>query len=222
MNPSRRDFLKTVGIGIASFALSQCTPFDGGIDPTEPPDQSPLARLRRNWLDLANLATETREDYERGQKYMSQLTKDHRATLNELVSREALDANVADQIQVAFSEAAYHMWRSNAPITCYEPMIVDYTPTSRGQLIQQTGLLVELAESGTLNKDAIAQAQAALERDIAFLNLTDDETQSLYQELMDAAGQSYQFPSFDEIDLDIPSTAIEGAKFLVEVLFEDG
>jgi hypothetical protein len=172
-------------------------------------------------MDLANLATETREDYERGQKYMSQLAKDHRAALNELVAADRLDAEVADQIQVAFNEAAYHMWRSNAPITCYEPMLVDYTPTSRGQLIQQTGLLAELAETDSIDKNTIAKAQSALERDIAFLNLTDDEIRSLYQELTDAAGEKFLYPDFDELDLEVSPTAIMAANFLVEVMLED-
>jgi len=37
------------------------------------------------------------------------------------------------QLQAAFDAAAYHAWRANAPITCYEPVPVDYRPTVAGQ-----------------------------------------------------------------------------------------
>jgi hypothetical protein len=179
-----------------------------------------LAQLPKIWRSLGNLGSETRQDYEQGEQLMGGLLKEHRSLLNELIADDELDTAVADQIQVAFSEAAYHVWRSNAPITCYEPMMVDYTPTSRGQLLHQTSLLADLADKGNIDETTIDQAQAALERDIAFLNLTDVEIQSLYQELIDAAGESYNYPTFDELDLEISSAVVEAAQFLVDVMLE--
>jgi hypothetical protein len=100
-------------------------------------------------------------------------------------------------------------------------VVVDYTPASSGQLAQQAGLLAEMAESGDLDPATVAQAQAAIERDIAFLNLSDAETQALYDELIEAAGGTYDFPSLDELDLEISPEAAEAARFLVELLSED-
>lgn len=220
MNSARRAFLKSVGIGLASLVMAQCAGFGDGSDPTEPATLSPLDHLRKSWLGLGNLAEITSQDFEQGEQLMGNLLKDHRTALDELAANSELDAAVADQIQIAFSEAAYHMWRSNAPITCYEPMIVDYAPTSRGQLIQQTSLLATLADSGSFDENTIAQAQAALERDIAFLNFTDAETQTLYQRLGYAAGETFNYPSFNELDLEISSAAIEAAKYLVRVMLE--
>ena len=212
MHSTRRDFIKGVGIAIASLVMARCVPFGG--------DDSPRVRLRNCWLQLDWLAQQTRKDFEQGDQKLDELVTDHRAALNDLVTAGKLDATVADQMQVAFTEAAHHVWRSNAPITCYEAVMVDYTPASSGQLAQQADLLAEIAKSGDLDPDTVEQAHAAIERDIAFLNLSYAETQALYDELIRAAGGTHDFPSLDELDLDIPPEAAEAARFLVELLLE--
>jgi hypothetical protein len=77
-----------------------------------------------------------------------------------------------------------------------------------------------MAASGDLDQDTVAQAQTAIERDIAFLNLTNAETQVLYEELMVAAGDSYDYPPFSELDLEVTPEAAKAARFLVELLLE--
>jgi hypothetical protein len=221
MSTTRRDFIKSLGIGIASLMMAQCSSSGGGTDPTERPDHSSKERLRACWSSLSDLATETQQDFEHAEQIKAELITNHRAALDDLVASGDLSAIVADQVQIAFQEATYHVWRSHAPITCYEPVLVDYTPTSSGQLTQQVALLEEISNSIQVDHNTIAQAQAALERDIAFLSLTDEATQALYDDLIAAAGQTYDFPTFDELELEIPPESVEAARFLVELLLAE-
>jgi hypothetical protein len=213
MQTTRRDFMKTLGISIATFALARCIPFKSS-------DDSPKSRLRDCWLNLEKLAQETQKDFEQAGQMKESLLGDHRSALDDLVATGELSSAAADQVQIAFEEATYHVWRSNAPITCYEAVLVDYTPTSSQQLTQQVTILAEISEQGDIDERTITQVQNALERDIAFLNLTDEETQSLYDELLAAAGDTYDFPTLDELDLEITPESIEAAHFLVELLLD--
>ncbi len=216
MDVTRREFLKAVGVAMASLAMAGCSPGlgRGGAD------DSPRGRLRRCWLRLDNLAEATKKDYERGERLKAELAAGHRSALDDLVSSGELTATVADHIQAAFDEALYHVWRANAPITCYEPAIVNYTPTSADQLVQQSSLLAGIAKRGDLDPETVQRARTAIERDIAFLSLTSQETDELYQVLQEAAGDSFRFPPFEELALEIPVEAIEAARFLVDLLTE--
>jgi hypothetical protein len=214
MRSTRRDFIKSVGIAIASLVMVRCIPFGSK-------DDSPRGRLRNCWLRLDWLAQQAKGDYERGDKAREKLAADHRAALNDLVAAGEIDAGVADELNTAFSAAINHILLVNAPITCYEAVLVDYTPASSDQLAQQAGLLAEMAESGDLDSDVVAQAQAAIERDVTFLKLSYEETQALYDELRETAGDTNDFPSFDELDLEISPETAEAARFLVELLSGD-
>jgi hypothetical protein len=171
--------------------------------------------LRRCWLDLDRLRQRAQASYERGQEFGKQLQADHRAALDELVDAGELDAGVAEQVQSIYVEAVYHIWRSLA--TCYEPVIIDYTPAARGQLIQQTELLSRMATERELDPATLAQAQAALERDIAFLTLPAKQRERLYDKLL-AAGAPY--PSYHELDLAIDPSEAKAALFLVALFTE--
>ena len=92
------------------------------------------------------------------------------------------------------------------------------TPTSANQLVQQAEILETMAESTSVDSEIIERAQAAIERDIAFLSLSDEEWQALYEELVQAAGDTYDFPDFDDLELEITPEAAEAARFLVELL----
>ena len=212
MSPTRREFIKHLAMALASLAMTRCL---------SPGDDSSRSRLRSCWLQLDPLAQQTHKDYERGSQMKDQLVADHRAALDTLIAAGELSAAVAAQMQAAFVEAAYHVWRANAPMTCYEPVLVDYTPTGASQLVQQANLLAEMAERGDLDPSTVAQARAAIERDIAFLGLSDEETQALYDELIKAAGDAYTFPAFDELEMEILPEAAEAARFLVELLLEE-
>jgi len=214
MQSTRRDFIKGLGISLASLILARCIPSGNG-------DDSPREHLRDCWLSMEKLAQETQNDYEKAEQIKQDLIVKHRSALDDLVESGELSPVSASQIQIAFQETSDHVWRSNSPITCYEPMMIDFTPTSRSQLTQQVSLLSELAESGEVDEATIAQAQAALEKDIAFLSLTNDETQALYDKLIAGAGESFDFPSFDELELEITPEIMEAARFLIELLIED-
>lgn len=210
---SRREFIKGVGVALAALVTARCRLAKGSVDTVHD-------RLRDCWQRLDGLAEETQgaQHIEQGEKARDQLAQDHLSALNALVASGDLERDVAAQVQTAFAAAVYHVWRSNAPITCYEPVLIDYKPTSSGQLARQAGLL---AQSDDLDHDTVAMAQAAIARDVAFLNLSGDEVQVLYDKLAKVAGDSTDFPSFDELELDVSPEAVEAARFLVALLLAE-
>ena len=214
MTPTRREFIQHLGITIASLvaANAACTPFSSGEG------SSPRDRLRSCWHRFDWLARQAQGDFERGDRARKELAAEHRAALDELVDGGELEAAVADELEVAFDAAADHVLWSNAPITCYKPAMPDYTPTSADQLVQQAEILEDLANDATVEQDVVAKAQAVIERNIAFLTMTDEEWQALYDELAAATGESYDFPAFDDLELEITPEAAEAALFLVELL----
>lgn len=269
MAPTRREFIRRIGIALASLAAARCAWLGEKSIPTpeetvevicyEPEvmvTPSPLPttqldkqeailtavaqgedvdpevarqalvafhrdRLRSCWYRFDWLVQQAQGNYERGDRAREELAAEHRAALDELVAAGELEAAVADELEVAFDVAADHILWSNAPITCYDTAMPDYTPTSAGQLVNQAELLEDLADDATIDQDAVAQALAAIERDITFLTMSNEEWQALYQELVEAAGESHDFPAFDDLELEITPEAVEAAKFLVELLLEE-
>ena len=217
MTPTRRDFIKNVGIAIGSLVMARCIRLGDGGDSTVGECNSPRDCLRQCWLRLDWLGVQIQQDYERGVQARDGLITQHRADLDDLVAAGELDAAVAEYIQAAYAEAVGHVWRANGNINCYAAVPL-YTPDSADRLMQQAEVLAEMAGSGDFDSDAVARAQAAIERDIAFLSLSPEETQALYDELIAAGGDSYEFPSFDELDLDIPPEAAAAARFLADLL----
>ena len=178
-------------------------------------------RLRACWLRFDWLAKESRqENVGRGQEAQTHLLTDHRTALDELVAMGELDAAVADEVQVAFEAAVYHVWRSNALITCYEAVMVDYTPASSAQLVRQAALLTEIAETGDLDLGAVARVRAAIERDVAFLNLPDEDRTALYDEIASHI-EGDGVPPFEQIDLAATPEASRAAQFLVDLLLKE-
>ncbi len=173
-------------------------------------------RLRTCWFGLDVLAQRA-VDLEQGDWTLKSLVAEHRAALDDLVSVSELQEAVAAQVQIAFEEAAYHVWRSNAPITCYKPAMIDFTPTSSDDLVRQAELL---AENGDLDPNTIALAQTAIARDMAFLGMSPEEIQALYDEIVQAHAAGTPYPTFEEIELDISPEAAQAARFLVELLLE--
>ena len=128
---------------------------------------------------------------------------------------------VADQIQAAYEAALYHVWRSNTPITCYEiAPWPDYTPASSDQLAKKSEILAEMAKKGKIDQATVAQAQAAIERDIVFLALSDEETQAFYERLRQVRSDTNPNPDFEQVDLEITPEAADAAQYLVELLLE--
>jgi hypothetical protein len=100
-------------------------------------------------------------------------------------------------------------------------MIVDYAPTSSDQLTTQADLLAEMADQADLDPATVALAQAGIERDIAFLSLSMDERNALYDALIEAGNQGTPIPPFDQLELEITPEAREAARFLVDLLLQD-
>jgi len=211
MSVSRRDFIKVLGLSLAWIAVTRC-----GLISRDREDDTPRGRLRRTWAQLELLGERTGKDFEEAEKLRDQLGDDHKAILDELVASGELEQPVADQIQEAFQAAAYHIWRANAPITCYEPSPgPNYTPASSDQLARQSEILIEMAEKGKIEPATVAQAESAILRDIAFLGLTDEETEAFYIDLSQAAEPIYDF---DKVEVEITPEAEAAARFLVDLL----
>jgi hypothetical protein len=226
MPVSRRDFMKVFGISVASLLLTRCR-FPIGVTcyaplpPTALPD-STRDRLRLCWLSFNELAQKTTEEAKQGSTentFGQQLVADHRAALDELVASGELTPSIADLIQEAYAAAVYHVWRSNAPMTCYAAVVVDYAPTSAGVLVQQAEALSQAASQASIDPQTLAKAQAALEHDIAYYALSDADVQALYDRLISdwqANGQS--IPSFETLELEPTPDAKAAAQFILDLL----
>ncbi len=228
MSLSRRDFMKVVGISVASLALTRCIPIGVTCYAPLPPSPYPTEpvsardRLRRCWLSFGELAQATIQEANQGiteNTFGQSLVAEHRAALDELVAEEVLTESVAGLIQEAFDAAVYHVWRSNAPMTCYEPMIVDYAPVSASILVQQADALEQVASQDEIDPTTLDKARAALEHDLAFYTMTEDEVASLYDRIItEWQTQGQNTPSFEELDLEITPDAQAAAQFIIDLL----
>ncbi len=225
----RRNFMKLLGVSVASLFLSRCrlqmaepTPTCyAPIAPTEThlPTTAPSTRehLRLYWLRFGELAENSRKDTEN--KFGQELITGHRAILDELVASQEVSAPVADLVHEAYTAAVYHVWRSNAPITCYKPVMVNYAPTSAAILLEQSQVLNQIAESGTVDPTTLTKAQSALEHDMAFYALSDEEVQALYNQLIrDNQGTGQTIPSFETLSLELTPEAKEATEFIIDLL----
>jgi hypothetical protein len=116
------------------------------------------------------------------------------------VTSGELDEAVADEIDAAFEEAIAHIQRQQA--TCYMSESPELTP--RDDLMQQAELLEEMAAEGDIDPEPVAQAQAALERDVAWL----------------AQFHAGEMPGELE-EIEITPEAAEAARILVALLLGD-
>ena len=196
MTLTRRDFIRSVGIAVASLVMAGCIPSGGE-------DGSPRGRLRSCWLRLDWLARQARGDYERGEQARDELVAEHRAALDDLVAAGEVDAAVADQVQVAFDEAAFHAWRSNAPMTCYMALPVEYG--GRDDLLQQAELLRKAASG--LDPAVVEEVQAAIARDIA-----------LFEAAAGPEAGAKLIEQFETGEIKASPEAVEAARILVDLL----
>lgn len=162
-------------------------------------------RLRACWFGLDALAQRA-ADLEKGEWAQKSLVAEYRTALDDLVSIGELDEPVAAQVQIAFEEAAFHVWRSNTPIECYIALPVEYEP--RDDLVQRAQVLSAIEG---VDQTVIDQARAALERDIAFFVL-------LGSGQPDAAQLAKQWAA-GEIAID--AVTLAAAQFLIDLLLEE-
>ncbi len=227
----RRDFMKVLGVSVASLILARCRlqlaeptipppPSPTCYEPTMPPITTTPAissardRLRLYWLRFDELAQSSQENTEN--KLGQELTSGHRLELAELVANGEISAPVASLVQEAYDAAIFHVWRSNAPITCYLG-IFNYAPNSAAVLVEQSRVLDQIAGEGTIDPATLAKAQAALEHDMAFYALTDEEVEALYEQLYKENNPA-PLPPFEELPLEPTPDAQEATQFIVDLL----
>jgi hypothetical protein len=223
---SRRDFIKLFGIGVASMLATRCQAVPTATcytpAPLVPEALTPRDRLRDYWLSFGDLAQWARDAVAEGNYNNTlgvQLITDHRLALDKLVASGELSTPVADLIQEAYEAAVYHVWNSNSMLTCYTPVIVNYTPVSASVLVQQADILDDYAIQGNIDPETIAKAQDAIEHDMAFYALSDADVQALYTQIIKAYQEQGQpVPSFEDIELEVTADAKAAAQFIVNLL----
>ena len=207
MRTTRREFIRRVGIAMGSLMAMRCVSCYAPIEPTGPfPPPSPQPTepsvdpnwntLRECWLDLDSSELRSYDDTD----FSIELRQRHDDALAALVENGELDSAVAGEIDAAFEEAIAHIQRQQA--TCYIMLPPVFAP--REDLVQQTSILEELAEESDIEPETVAQAQAALERDIAWLS------------------QFHAGEDPGELDgIEVTPEAAEAAKILVDLLLGD-
>ena len=205
---TRRRFIRQVSMLLTSLAAAHCTAL-----PKQ--DSTPRNRLRTCWLSFDEAREQAKQGYEQGNAAMDQLQAEHRAALDELVAANELGAATAEDVQVIYEEALSHI--RSSMMTCYEAVRYDLQFSAREQVIQQTKFLVHMAKKDDLDPQTVAQVQANLERDAAYLDLPTETREKLYNEAL-AAGKEY--PQFTDLDLEVGPEAAEAARFLIALLSE--
>ena len=172
MKTTRREFIRRVGVACASLMGARWACCYAPIPPTYTspiPSPSPTgatdpnwSALRACWLDLDHPDLQSFEDTD----FSRDLRQRHGDALAALVKSGEIEAAVADEIAAAFEEAIAHIQRQQA--TCYIALPPVFAP--REDLVKQAELLEELSTEGDIAPETVAQAQAALERDIAWLS----------------------------------------------------
>ncbi len=188
---SRRKFIKQLGIALVALPAVCCVPKKplptlspmSGNEPTrqmEPfeaqvgdlppePTRQVLAafsrdRLRTCWIGLDVLAQRTAGNSEQGEWTRLSLVAEHRLALDDLLSLGELREAVAVQVQIAFEEAAYHVWSKAVSSGCCGALPAEYAP--REDFVQNVEKL--FAVQG-VESDDIDQVRTALEHDLACL-----------------------------------------------------
>jgi hypothetical protein len=222
---SRREFMKLFGASAAALLMTRCRAISTCYAPMPPPTETPFStdpnmqRLYELWLQLSDLAGLTKSGSNEENATGEIMISTHRNALNALVASSGLSSEAAGLVQEAYAAAVYHIWRSNAPITCYEPVIVDYAPISAEILAKQAEELSEFASQGTVVPETLEKARAALEHDMAFYDLSDEQVNQLYERLMaDHRDKGLPIPSFENLELEISPAAKEAADFILHLL----
>ncbi|HSD82496.1 MAG TPA: hypothetical protein VLG46_01480 [Anaerolineae bacterium] len=212
MAPTRREFMRQVGVFFATLIASGCaaprTPEPTPGPPTmtcyepTPPTPTPLANdarwraLRASWLELKNPKLQAYEDTD----FSRRLRQQHAEALATLTEAGLIDSAVAADIQVAFEQAIAHIQRQQA--TCYRGAPIQFQVyESRQDVLTQAEALTEMAQRSDIDPATVERAHAALARDMAWL----------------AQFQAGQEPG-DLADIQATPTEIEAARILAELL----
>ncbi len=209
MTYTRRRFIKSVGVTLASLVVSRtftaCTSSSTASDGEQ--DPSAWERLRQSWLELSALKDVSLDsDFAKVQATVDQQSAEHQVALDELVAAGQIKRAVSEQLQLAHTEAVYHV--QNSMSMCYEALPFEYNV--RIDLLQQTHALQNLAGELDLDPTVVAQAQAAITRDVAFFEAV--ETNKI--------GRTQVEQQFQNEKLQASPAALEAANILVDLLLE--
>jgi hypothetical protein len=190
MPQDRRSFIRRFGITLGSLIASGSLPGCGKKkegessktgsqvkkqDKPSPTPRSPQwEQLRQCWLNLNNrdargaLGKDFDKALGQGADFPTlkrALGEGHQAILDTLVARGRVSRPVAEHMQEAFEEAAYHVTRSRW--TCY--IIFPFEGGVREDLLKQADVLRRA--SGDVEPATVAKAQAAIAQDVAFFEI---------------------------------------------------
>jgi hypothetical protein len=180
--------------------------------------------LRACWWALEQLAEQPQESKEQSQRALDMrdaLIAEHRAALDALVTAGALTSSVADHVHEAYAAATGHIFRANSLRTCYEPEYGTFRRASSEQLTQQAAILAEMEEGSDLDPRVVLRIRTAIERDVAYLTLSEAEVQTLQEEILKRAEAGTK-TSLDDIELEIAENEIAATDFLIELLLDGG
>jgi hypothetical protein len=118
--------------------------------------------VRECWYELNNPTLWDRNSDWPG----NELHQKHTYALESLVGAGKLDAAIAEQIDLTFVEVIVHIYHGTRMV-CYADPPREAPP--RQNLYEQAALLEEMAVLADIAPSTVAQARAALERDIAWL-----------------------------------------------------
>jgi hypothetical protein len=215
MRASRRDFMKSLAITLASLAMARC-------NPSQTTASSPKDRVLDCWLRLDWLAQETRNaGLMKGEKseVQKQLLLEHEQALSEWVSTGELDRQVSYAMQNAFIEATIYVQNLSAvTVTCYESMSAEVldqmhaeqkVESVQADLVRQAELLQ--AYSGTIDPSTLATAQQAIALDMTFLSAISGSFEI----------ETY-FQQYETGGMVLDPITLDAARLLAEILRSDG
>ena len=264
MSYSRRDFMKVMGVALAALVTTRCVALENIQHSISnwTSSGSGRERLRNCWLDLKKLYeldSQILSSEGHGYAECVQLISNHRTTLQDLTKAGELKQDVANEIDVAFTAAADYIWwlrarmylygvcYTQAPTAIFTPLpdsvvadrMASYVRVSAGQLFNQSIILAKMAPTSDINSDTVAEAQAAIERDVEFINKVNDEAGAssladavygnplpndaawkLFRQLHGADADPNGDINFETAQFDISPQASEAAHFLVTLLTE--
>lgn len=181
---------------------------------------SRLDPVRACWLGLLAWQAQGRRpeaDHDQREAERDRRKTEHRAALDAAVEAGELQPPIAQRLAAAFDEAAFHVWRSSAGMTCYRmTMAGSRLAEGRGAVLERLAALQELADRGAVDAQVAADARETFERElvlfdgIAELETRDGqarwEAERQLVEQLDAGGVA---PDADDV---------EAARVLVDLL----
>jgi hypothetical protein len=164
---SRRQFIQIISITLASLGLA----YTGKQSMLH---HASLSRLRKYWIDLEEQFVYSEagaENYTLFLQLLERTAAAYRGELDALVEAGEIHPQVASNLLAAYIEVSYHIWRSTWPATCYMSASPEFdSQFSRERLLRQAHILEELAGSNEIDPGTIRLAQAAMQKEIAFLS----------------------------------------------------